>query len=147
MKLLMNPICSLPNIRSFHNRRAFLLVDCFAGAGLAVIGLGMMVWVMSADVRIRKAQDQKLILLQASQNLVERLETIPFDGLDQQKAESIAAELLNASRWPDLHFKVMVSKEAGHQEFKRVRVIGQVGSSDTLILKLWRDRYPTAKKP
>lgn len=133
-------------IRFTHNRRAFLLVDALAGAGLAVIALSMMVWVMSADAKIRKAQEQKLILLHSSQNLVERLETVPFDALDQQKAETVTAELLNVTNWPDLHFKVTVSKESGTQQFKRVQVTGQVGTSDSLILKLWRDRYPPAKK-
>jgi len=146
MKLPMNAIHGLPKIRFTHHRRGFLMVDAIAGAGLAVIALSMMVWVMSADVRIRTVQEQRMILLQASQNLIERLETISFDELDQQKADTVATSLLSVAHWPDLHFKVAVSKESVAQEFKRVRVTGQVGSSDTLIITLWRDRYQPAKK-
>jgi hypothetical protein len=146
MKLSTRPIHGSSKIRFTHNRRGFLLVDAFAGAGLAVFALSMMVWVMSADVRIRKAQEQRMILLQASQNLIERLETLPFDALDQKTADSVASGLLRVTQWPDLHFKVTISKESGTQQFKRVQVTGQVGSSDTLIIKLWRDRYQPAKK-
>ena len=146
MKLSTYPIYGSSNIRFTHNRRGFLLVDAFAGAGLAVIALSMMAWVLSADVKIRKAQEQRMILLQASQNLVERLETLPFDALDQKTADSVASGLLRVTQWPDLHFKVTISKVSGTQQFKRVQVTGQVGSSDTLIIKLWRDRYQPAKK-
>ena len=146
MKLSTYPIYGSSNIRFTPNRRGFLLVDAFAGAGLAVIALSMMAWVLSADVKIRKAQEQRMILLQASQNLVERLETLPFDALDQKKADSVASGLLRVTQWPDLHFKVTISKVSGTQQFMRVQVTGQVGSSDTLIIKLWRDRYQPAKK-
>ena len=146
MKLSTYPIYGSSNIRFTPNRRGFLLVDAFAGAGLAVIALSMMAWVLSADVKIRKAQEQRMILLQASQNLVERLETLPFDALDQKTADSVASGLLRVTQWPDLHFKVTISKESATRQFKRVQVTGQVGSSDTLIIKLWRDRYQPAKK-
>ncbi|MEI7921476.1 MAG: hypothetical protein WCJ40_06165 [Planctomycetota bacterium] len=146
----MTPLNINPNNgihkKTGRNRKAFLLVDGIAGAALAAIALGLTLWVLSTDVKIRKAQDQRIALLQSTQNLLERLETIAFEKLTAPLSESIATDLVKATNLPDLHFQVEIAHETAPVEFKRLRVKGQIGQSESLLIRLWRDRYPGAKK-
>ena len=123
-------------------RRGFLLVDALAGTALAVIALGLILWVLSADMKIRNQQLQNQQMILAAENLMQRLEGVPFAELGQARVDAIAAEYQKQAGVPGLSFQVKLAETGGEPALKRLTLQGRAGALESMKIMIWRDRYP-----
>lgn len=120
-------------------RRGFLLVDTLGGTALAVIALGMTLWVLTADMKLRRQNELARHALLTAENVLERLDLLGFDELQQAKADQVAAEYLKQAGVPGLDVRLNVEDKSGEMKFKRVMVNAGVNEKR---VRIWRDRYP-----
>lgn len=121
-------------------RRGFLLVDTLGGTALAIIAIGMTLWVLTADMKLRRQNEMARHALLAAENVLERLELLGFDELQQAKAEQVAAEYLKQAGVPGVEIRLNVEEKSGEMKFKRVVV--STGVNEKRV-RIWRDRYPS----
>jgi len=123
-------------------RRGFLLVDALAGTALAVLALGMMIYVLSADMKIRRQQQQGQQLLLSVENVIHRLEGVPYAELTLGRVQGIAGEYKKQAGADGLHFELKLVDLPGEPAGRRLVVQGRVSKESAGSVTLWRDRYP-----
>lgn len=127
-------------------KRAFLLVEAFAGAALVVIALSLTLWVMKKDQDLRKRAEMKMDLLIRSENLLERCSNLPYERITDQ---ILAQEFEQSRKALEKRGLLMefdlnaISAEPSHQ---RVTVTAK-DTSGQVIVRLWRNFYPETKRP
>lgn len=124
-----------------HGRRGFLLVDALAGTALAVIALGMMIYVFTADMKIRRQQQQGQQVLLSVENVIHRLEGVPYAELTLGRMNTVVEDYLKQAGG-GLHFDLKLLDLPGEPVGRRLVVQGRISKQSAGSITLWRDRYP-----
>lgn len=123
-----------------RQRRAFLLVEAFAGGTLVLIALSLTLWILKKDQDLRRQLDHRLEIIQTSENLLERCSNLPFEALTQEGVEQIHQQVLIQSGRPSFELKISIDATLDTPKRKRLHVVG-LNQANQVQVQLWRDFY------
>lgn len=127
-----------------HRRRAFLLVEALAGAALVIFALSLTLIVLKKDLDLRRLSDDRLMLLQTSENVLERCSSLPFESISQERVDQIATQVVKSSIPEPFQINVRFDLISGTPSYKRLHVVAK-NQHGVPQIQLWRDFYEESK--
>lgn len=127
-----------------RHRRGFLLAEVVAGAGLAVIALGLTLTILKRDNDLRQRNQAREVLLLAAENVIEQAACMSFENLTPEALGPVVENARISTGNPVLKLKFSITGQpTSIGIFKRLHVQGGFVEKPDVV-NLWRDFYPRA---
>jgi hypothetical protein len=123
------------------NRRGFLLAEVVAGAGLAILVMGLTLNVLKRDGDLRQRNETRATLLRTAENLAEQFACLPFSQLTDAKAGLLRDSALTSTGNPLINLSIKIETITPPGPMKRVHLSGGIEGGPPLV-HLWREYYP-----
>ncbi|MFM7590820.1 MAG: hypothetical protein ACKO85_03425 [Isosphaeraceae bacterium] len=126
------------------HRAGFLLAEVVAGAGLAVIALGLTLTILKRDNDLRQRNQAREKLLLAAENVMEQAACLSFDKLTPEALGPVVESARKSTGNSALLLKISITGQPGPAgSFKRLHILGGFEPRPVAV-NLWRDFYPQA---
>ncbi len=110
------------------NRRAFTLLELIAASVLIGAMLMLCLQVLTATAAARRRAETRLIAMQQSANVMERLAAVPWEDLSEENIEKLELEKLVRRLLPDAQLDIELATPPDEPPAKRITV--SIGWSD-----------------